>query len=1013
MNTRLRGAVRAAIASAAVSSAFIAPAIAQQSTPQPAALEEVTVTGSLIKGAQEDAAIAVEVFTAEDLEAQGAPNIVEFTRSLTSSTEALGEPNIDLAGTAAGSVTVNLRGLGATRTMTLLNGHRTSGDVSFIPTNAIGRVEVLQEGAGVTYGAGAVGGVINFVTRTNFNGLELSAQHKFIDGSQGGESEGGFVWGTSSDRGSLMFAAQYVHQGRLNFTARDYGTQPFEVNPTQYLAFSSQPASYYLPGIAPAGATGTRVNDYTASSCRAVGGVQPNGTAECYYYYTPLFNFIDETENTRLFASGNFHVTDSTNVRFELGYSRTEVPETWAAPTLPPDPTRRGAAGTLGVCAFSTFLCEFQIPISVNGVQNPFVAEFYARNVPGVAVPASGSIYTGVFWEPWALNGNPLFDGGARYESRMTDRWGFSVGVDGDLGGFLEGIGYNLAVSGGMTRTKLTRRDIVVARMQNALRGYGGPNCGAVDNTPTDYTSNATYDATVGVQSTQAPGTNGCQWFNPFASSWPSSSVNGGANPSYAGAAFQNSIELQKWLMPDIPIETRNFDINVDLLFSGEMPEAIALPGGNIAWAFGGQYRSVSDRTASLAERELFDIAVQPCAYPGQQPGQRGCGVGAPGPFWATGRFQATKTLQEVVSVFGELRLPITDDIDAQLAARREDYNGFEGTVYKAALKWQALDWLAFRGSWSTNYAAPPANITDTTQVPGAAYITRFTTFIPTINSNIPGTGPERAVVTNFGALFNSSIFGEGHITASLDYFDFDIKDQIVNTSVTTVLNNVAPVGNTFSAVVNCSAPLITFVILNAPCGPTTTLNNLSQVYVYQTNGPGVRTSGLELSLDYFQPAFGGDIGFGVKATQVTKYEVEGYAVNGVQFDTGGDRLGYANLERSGDFSSKLRGNAYGNYHIGRHNIRAQVNYTKGVTDDRGVPVTYPRSTLGVAPHDYVDLDLHYRLELWWFDNASARLSVLNVTDKDPMPAQVRNGYYSGVGNARGRQIELGLNLKF
>lgn len=77
------------------------------------------------------------VFSAEDLEAQGAPNIVELTRSLTSASEGLGAPNIDLAGTAAGRVTVNLRSLGPTRTMVLLNGHRTSDDVSFIATNAL------------------------------------------------------------------------------------------------------------------------------------------------------------------------------------------------------------------------------------------------------------------------------------------------------------------------------------------------------------------------------------------------------------------------------------------------------------------------------------------------------------------------------------------------------------------------------------------------------------------------------------------------------------------------------------------------------------------------------------------------------------------------------------------------------------------------------------------------------------------------------------------------------------
>jgi iron complex outermembrane receptor protein len=304
-----KGASRSAMLAglAAVGAGLGAPAVfaqaeqitaPQQGGQEDRAPERVVVIGSLLAGAAEDAPSPVEVFTAEDLQDQGAPNIIEFTRNLAISSEAFGAPDVNLASTASGFSNVNLRGLGAARTMTLLNGHRTSVDTSFLPMNAIGRVEVLKDGAGVTYGAGAVAGVINF------DGVELSAQHKIIDGSDG-ETELSALIGFNGDYGNILLSAMYAHQSPLNFTARDYGQLPWEVNPTQYVEFAANPGTFHQNG----GFTALR--DYDTASCAAVGGVQPNSTTTCYYYYTPFFNFIDEQTNLRLFGSGDFDVSDT------------------------------------------------------------------------------------------------------------------------------------------------------------------------------------------------------------------------------------------------------------------------------------------------------------------------------------------------------------------------------------------------------------------------------------------------------------------------------------------------------------------------------------------------------------------------------------------------------------------------------------------------------------------------------------------------------------------------------
>ena len=97
---------------------------------------------------------------------QGVPTAAEFLRSLSISSEAQGEADSAIAGAAAGFANVNLRGLGASRTLVLLNGRRfassdggAGADINTLPMMAVGRIDVLKDGASVTYGAGAVGGV--------------------------------------------------------------------------------------------------------------------------------------------------------------------------------------------------------------------------------------------------------------------------------------------------------------------------------------------------------------------------------------------------------------------------------------------------------------------------------------------------------------------------------------------------------------------------------------------------------------------------------------------------------------------------------------------------------------------------------------------------------------------------------------------------------------------------------------------------------------------------------------
>jgi iron complex outermembrane recepter protein len=173
MKFTLRGASSAALL---LGLAGALPAWAQDTVagPQPPAeadqADRVVVTGSLIAGTPEDAALPVEVFTNEDLEEQGAPTALEFVKSLTISGPTTGEAYYFGGAGTTGSPSFNLRGIGADKTLTLLNGRRVSEAASSIPSIAIARTEILKDGAAVTYGADATGGVVNFISRDDFTG---------------------------------------------------------------------------------------------------------------------------------------------------------------------------------------------------------------------------------------------------------------------------------------------------------------------------------------------------------------------------------------------------------------------------------------------------------------------------------------------------------------------------------------------------------------------------------------------------------------------------------------------------------------------------------------------------------------------------------------------------------------------------------------------------------------------------------------------------------------------------
>lgn len=243
-----KGLLPAAILTAIVPGAAFAQA---QTTDAPTTLDRIEVTGSRIRQVDLETAQPVLQITRQDLETQGYSSVADILENITSA----GSPAISRAsplssGENVGGTYIDLRNLGPQRTLVLVNGRRlgitTSGlqDISGIPTSMVERIEILKDGASTIYGSDAVAGVINIITRRNFDGAEVGAYY-----GQWGEGDGAverydIVVGSKGERTSLTFGAEYAKEDPVFAPDRWFSRDTFPTGP------KSDP----IPG----GASGTR-----------------------------------------------------------------------------------------------------------------------------------------------------------------------------------------------------------------------------------------------------------------------------------------------------------------------------------------------------------------------------------------------------------------------------------------------------------------------------------------------------------------------------------------------------------------------------------------------------------------------------------------------------------------------------------------------------------------------------------------------------------------------------------
>jgi len=327
--------------------------------------QRVEITGSSIKRVDAETALPVTVMTREQIERTGATTVEDVLRRVTASA-ALQSDTTQGAGYATSNA--NLRGLGASSTLVLLNGRRLANhpfgsigdaqavDLNSIPFAAIERVEVLREGASAVYGTDAVGGVINFITRRDYTKGEVVVRYGDTEAGIGGKERGASIafgiGDPGTDRFNLLVTGNVQKNSRLRAIEQKFynrGVQeiPGSSPPTSGGGFPGRLTDFRItpgafpelnPGsqFAPCDPQFTVVREQPAS---------PNGTPRriCRFIYAATLDNLPDQEKADVFSRLTYNLSDNHQLFAEASFARNHnigriapTPIFWGATSLDP-----------------------------------------------------------------------------------------------------------------------------------------------------------------------------------------------------------------------------------------------------------------------------------------------------------------------------------------------------------------------------------------------------------------------------------------------------------------------------------------------------------------------------------------------------------------------------------------------------------------------------------------------------------------------------------------------------
>jgi iron complex outermembrane receptor protein len=362
MRERTIAALGTRIASGGLLLGVAISAAGQQDTVPVVNLGKIEVTGSHIPRIEGESGLPIQIITREELINGGVQTMQELLERI-SANQSLGGFNEaqGLNSNKPGFTAASLRGLGFVRTLILLNGRRLapyaaggySVDLSAIPASALERVEILKDGASAVYGSDAIGGVINFILRKDFQGVEVNANYFATEhgGGNNGRVNATAGYGDlTKDRFNFLLSVDYFKQDPLKASQR-------ESTKTGYLPwlgvdrtnFNSVPANIFQPGFGGARNPTIPAGGATPASCLPPFSFPTQARPQlCWFDYASVIETIPEAEKTsvigrltwqidpdhQLFAEGSYY-----RGKFIYRFSPTPVEARTLPPTSPYYPT--------------------------------------------------------------------------------------------------------------------------------------------------------------------------------------------------------------------------------------------------------------------------------------------------------------------------------------------------------------------------------------------------------------------------------------------------------------------------------------------------------------------------------------------------------------------------------------------------------------------------------------------------------------------------------------------------
>jgi outer membrane receptor protein involved in Fe transport len=656
----------------------------------------IVVTGSRIRRDNFSTPQNIDVLTRDDQVLAGTRSTAEVLQSanVTSGTSQISGSFLGfLSDNGQGANTVGLRGLGAARTLVLLNGRRLApagvgpqliaADLNTLPSAVVQRIEVLREGASSIYGSDAIAGVINVITDTSVDGITFDGFADVPEIGAGQSLRGSITAGKTFSRGHIMASFEYREDKGLNFgdrkdtrCARELAfvngqevgqTEPFQPGTLRCYPFAraggGTPAGYFSALFAPGfggGAIRTTFGGFDTGNPSIL--LPPLGVA---------FNNADYNNRPSGSLANTLKTTFLTPMKTLTGYvnGAYELEALGDAELYGEGLFVRRKTKQVGPDRPDWFSCN--IPCQQYGPDYSPGDAFFETYYPSYVSPfypvswsAAGNWGALPFWAPDRLIGN----------KQKVDFWRANAGLRGNVG-----IGdwrYDANVQISRTKGRDDRQMILTSNISNVLSAVLAPA-----GTPAQFTTTALpgqYQAG-GVFTCSSNVTNGaynggtCQPVNVYD---PNVMLNG----AITDAQYDY---LYPWLnYTKTKFRQNTFAVSAD----GSL---FPLQGGNVKAAIGFEHRydSIDDRPG--AERDAGELYR----------------------FGAADRTKGSDTVNEV---FGELNMPFFKDkpfahlLELDVSGRYTHYKSYgSGFTYHLGAQWAPIPAIRFRGNYGTNFRAP------------------------------------------------------------------------------------------------------------------------------------------------------------------------------------------------------------------------------------------------------------------------------------------------------------------